>query len=142
MCFSITISFTISVVLSEFLTLYISFYFISHFLTLDDNLRLITDGTCGISKYLDAGQHSLPLGAQIIGGVDARPYEFPWQVNISRSRYSRSVNFAIIVSKRERLTDAIDERTDSTSSDSYGGVAREGRGKGLGSLGLERQNED
>jgi secreted trypsin-like serine protease len=35
---------------------------------------------CGISKYADAGEMDLP--AKIVGGMEPREYEFPWQVSI------------------------------------------------------------
>jgi len=46
------------------------------------------DGPCGISKYSDAGD--MPLappaaernGVRIINGIAARPYEFPWQIEM------------------------------------------------------------
>jgi len=34
---------------------------------------------CGLSKYDDAGEMALPPG-RIVGGIEARPNEFPWQV--------------------------------------------------------------
>jgi len=41
-------------------------------------------GGCGKSKYNDAGNQPLPPGAihQIVGGVEARPNEFPWQCSV------------------------------------------------------------
>jgi trypsin len=38
-------------------------------------------GQCGVSQYGDAGDMELPPG-KIVGGQEARPYEFPWQVSI------------------------------------------------------------
>ena len=35
---------------------------------------------CGKSKYSDAGEMDLPTGF-IVGGDQARPYEFPWQAS-------------------------------------------------------------
>jgi len=37
-------------------------------------------GQCGVSQYSDAGDMELPPGTKIVGGIEARPYEFPWQV--------------------------------------------------------------
>jgi len=44
------------------------------------------DGSCGRSKYADAGNQPLPPGAfqQIVGGVEAKPFEFPWQASMRR----------------------------------------------------------
>jgi trypsin len=41
------------------------------------------DGQCGVSKYADAGNQELPLN-RIVGGIEARPYEFPWQASVRR----------------------------------------------------------
>ena len=45
-------------------------------------IDLIDSANCGKSKYPDAGlpRSSRKPSAQIVGGIDARPYEFPWQV--------------------------------------------------------------
>jgi secreted trypsin-like serine protease len=40
-----------------------------------------TGGQCGVSQYADAGDMVLPPG-KIVGGQEARPYEFPWQVSV------------------------------------------------------------
>ena len=45
----------------------------------DKLLLIAAGGDCGKSKYSDAGEYYLP-GPRIVGGVNARPYEFPWQV--------------------------------------------------------------
>ena len=42
-------------------------------------------GNCGVSKYSDAG--SAP-SAQVVGGWDARPNEFPWQISMHRLKDS------------------------------------------------------
>ena len=39
----------------------------------------LKDSGCGKSKYSDAGSMELPSGF-IVGGQDARPGEFAWQV--------------------------------------------------------------
>jgi len=40
-------------------------------------------GQCGVSQYADAGDMNLPAG-KIVGGIEARPNEFPWQVSVQR----------------------------------------------------------
>jgi trypsin len=37
---------------------------------------------CGISKYADAGDFPLPERRLIVGGIPARPNEFPWQISM------------------------------------------------------------
>jgi len=46
---------------------------------IDNLLSIAAGGDCGKSKYSDAGEYYLP-DPRIVGGVNARPYEFPWQV--------------------------------------------------------------
>nr|AAN28692.1 lumbrokinase protein [Lumbricus rubellus] len=41
-------------------------------------------GQCSVSQYSDAGDMELPPGTKIVGGIEARPYEFPWQVSVRR----------------------------------------------------------
>jgi len=46
---------------------------------------IVEGGPCGRSPYADAGNQPLALRAnsaseKIVGGVEARAYEFPWQV--------------------------------------------------------------
>jgi secreted trypsin-like serine protease len=38
---------------------------------------------CGTSKYADAGE-TQPLPGRIVGGIQAREYEYPWQASIRR----------------------------------------------------------
>jgi len=40
------------------------------------------DEICGKSKYSDAGEFDPPPGAEIVGGTEARPNEFPWMVSL------------------------------------------------------------
>lgn len=42
------------------------------------------DEICGKSKYSDAGEVDPPPEAEIVGGIEARPNEFPWMVSLRR----------------------------------------------------------
>jgi secreted trypsin-like serine protease len=61
-----------------------------------------TDG-CGVSKYEDAGEMELPSG-RIVGGQDAQPYEFPWQVSIRRRVTDRHFCGGLIINSQWVLT--------------------------------------
>jgi hypothetical protein len=43
-------------------------------------LYTCAEGECGQSKYPDAGEYDLP-SSMIVGGIEAREHEFPWQVS-------------------------------------------------------------
>lgn len=60
---------------------------------------------CGLSKYADAGDMFLP-GGLIVGGQDARPYEFPWQTSIRRKSTNSHFCGGIIINERWVLTAA------------------------------------
>ena len=71
---------------------------------------------CGRSKYPDAGA---PPEEYIVGGWEARPYEYPWQISMHRLRDSGEFTHSCggqIINTRWILTAAhcVDER--------YGGV--------------------
>jgi secreted trypsin-like serine protease len=43
------------------------------------------NGPCGQSKYGNAGEMPLPLDARkVVGGIEAQPWEFPWQTSLRR----------------------------------------------------------
>jgi secreted trypsin-like serine protease len=54
-----------------------------------------TGGQCGVSQYADAGDMVLPPG-KIVGGQEARPYEFPWQVSVQSTGGSHYCGGSII----------------------------------------------
>jgi len=60
-------------------------------------------GPCGISKYADAGSQPLPL-KQIVGGVAARPYEFPWQASMRRKATNSHFCGGFIMNERWVMT--------------------------------------
>jgi secreted trypsin-like serine protease len=64
-----------------------------------------TQAECGKSKYADAGDMNLPSGF-IVGGQQARPYEFPWQASIRRKATNSHFCGGIIISERWVLTAA------------------------------------
>jgi secreted trypsin-like serine protease len=58
-----------------------------------------TGGQCGVSQYSDAGEMALPP-FKIVGGVEARPYEFPWQVSVRRKSTNGHFCGASIINER------------------------------------------
>ncbi|ESN95803.1 hypothetical protein HELRODRAFT_185962 [Helobdella robusta] len=52
-------------------------------------------GPCGKSKYPDAGDYFLP-SPSIVGGIEARPNEFPWQISLQSSTGSHRCGGSII----------------------------------------------
>jgi secreted trypsin-like serine protease len=64
-----------------------------------------TQSECGKSKFADAGEMDLPAGF-IVGGQQARPYEFPWQASIRRKATNGHFCGGIIISERWVLTAA------------------------------------
>jgi len=64
-----------------------------------------TSSKCGRSKYEDAGDQFLPSG-YIVGGIESRPYEFPWQVSVRRKSSNSHFCGGIIISERWILTAA------------------------------------
>jgi trypsin len=55
-------------------------------------------GTCGRSKYADAGEMPLPplRRGMIVGGQEARPFEFPWQVSMRTKQNAHYCGGSII----------------------------------------------
>jgi secreted trypsin-like serine protease len=60
---------------------------------------------CGQSKYDDAGSMDLPSG-YIVGGQQARVYEFPWQASIRRKSTDSHFCGGIVLNERWVLTAA------------------------------------
>jgi secreted trypsin-like serine protease len=63
-------------------------------------------GPCGQSKYPDAGHQELPPGSRIVGGVAARPHEFPWQASMRRLATNSHFCGGFIINERWILTAA------------------------------------
>jgi len=53
------------------------------------------NGPCGISKYADAGNQPLPP-FKIVGGIEARAHEFPWQISLRTTSNSHYCGGSII----------------------------------------------
>lgn len=65
------------------------------------------DGPCGQSKYADAGDMDLPARrSMIVGGVEARAHEFPWQVSIRRKSTDSHFCGGSIINERWIITAA------------------------------------
>jgi secreted trypsin-like serine protease len=60
---------------------------------------------CGRSKYPDAGNMELPSGL-IVGGMEARAYEFPWQASVRRASTDSHFCGGIVLNERWILTAA------------------------------------
>jgi secreted trypsin-like serine protease len=60
---------------------------------------------CGKSKYADAGSMPLPPN-RIVGGQEARPYEFPWQASIRRKSTNSHFCGGILINSRWVMTAA------------------------------------
>jgi len=56
-------------------------------------------GQCGVSQYADAGEMVLPPG-KIVGGIESRPYEFPWAVSVRRKSTDSHFCGASIINDR------------------------------------------
>jgi secreted trypsin-like serine protease len=62
------------------------------------------DESCGKSKYANAGEMVLPPGQRmIVGGIEAQPNEFPWQVSI-RTKSNQHYCGGIIINEMWILT--------------------------------------
>lgn len=66
---------------------------------------LILEGECGRSKYEDAGEHDLPQSL-IVGGIQAREHEFPWQVSILSTCQHQYILLCICISTSETCFDS------------------------------------
>lgn len=64
-------------------------------------------GPCGVSKYTDAGNQPLPpFRRLIVGGVEARPWEFPWQTSMRRKSTNSHFCGGFIINERWIMTAA------------------------------------
>jgi secreted trypsin-like serine protease len=64
------------------------------------------NGPCGQSKYSDAGDMDLPARRMIVGGVEAREHEFPWQASIRRKSTNSHFCGGSIINQRWVITAA------------------------------------
>lgn len=62
-------------------------------------------GKCGLSKFKDAGEMVLP-SPSIVGGIEARPHEFPWQVSLKIEANKRQFCGGSLINDRWVLTAA------------------------------------
>nr|BAL43193.1 fibrinolytic enzyme [Enchytraeus japonensis] len=63
-------------------------------------------GPCGQSKYSDAGEMALPSNKMIVGGIEAREHEFPWQASIRRKSSDSHFCGGFIINDRWVMTAA------------------------------------
>jgi len=62
-------------------------------------------GPCGQSPYSDSGNQPLPPGQRmIVGGVAARPWEFPWQASLRRKATNSHFCGGFIINDRWIMT--------------------------------------
>jgi len=62
-------------------------------------------GACGMSKYPTAGDQPLPAsGRMIVGGVQAQPWEFPWQASLRRKSTNSHFCGGFIINDRWIMT--------------------------------------
>jgi secreted trypsin-like serine protease len=77
----------------------------SNFPVAGDLAKSSISAGCGKSKYTDAGNMYLPA-PRIVGGQNARPYEFPWQVSVRKKATNGHFCGGSVINDRWILTAA------------------------------------